>query len=190
MSAEFRLFENEFQKSMERIDFLINSMRNAQETNKSCSSVVEEVNTMLEDCKEMIKGIELDITSLDVTTKKSYREVILVRKSDLRSAKIRLDNEQSKVSGKSVLLGEKSLASRDKFHTVQDKIADQDDMIKNAMKSVAEMEDIGSSITLELNQNREKIETVRGKVVEVNSIANAAEKQTKQMQKRENCRIF
>ena len=120
--CDFSLFEREFGESLRKAINLIDSLPSCQDS-KSKSASVDSINALLGDCGELIKGIELDITSLDVSTKKKYRDILLQRKSELRGAKNRLDNNQlnNASSNRHELIGERSQASREKFLSLQDK---------------------------------------------------------------------
>lgn len=65
------------------------------------------------------------------------------------------------------------------------RIANQNLVIEQALRTVAETEDVGHEIIDELKSNREKIESSSAKAKEVGGMTDAANKLIKRMTKRE-----
>jgi|AntAceMinimDraft_1070359.scaffolds.fasta_scaffold50197_3 chromosome segregation ATPase len=72
---------------------------------------------------------------------------------------------------------------------ITSKIENQNEMILNAQRAVAETEEVGNDIVEELKGNREKIVSVRDKTTELNANVDDAATRLDSMQRREKCVI-
>ena len=90
---------------------------------------------------------------------------------------------------RSQLINDKSISDRERMMSVQDKLNRQNNSIMNATKVLEETEEVGVSITKELEVNRTKIEEAGNKTNQINADLDSAKKMLKSMQSRENCSI-
>ena len=164
----YKMYEEELMKGLNSIDEGLNSNSN--------------IDSILIECNDILKQMEIEARQIasfdkkkDCLSKISNYKNTLMRKKELGQ--------------RSQLIGDKSIADRERMITVQDKLNRQNDTILNAHKCVAETEEVGVNITKELIDNRTKIETAGNKSKEVNADLDTASKMLKSMQSRENCNI-
>ena len=137
----------------------------------------------LQELTVLIKQMEMEARSCeDPTFKKALQDKILQHKNSL--AQIRNQNEEAQ---RSDLIGNKSVAQRQRLEDANDKLLRQNEVLAHAQRTVAATEEIGLSISSELGQNRSKIEATTAKVNEFSSITDNAKGFVKRMENREKC---
>ena len=164
----YKMYEEELMKGLNSIDEGLNSNSNIDST--------------LIECNDIIKQMEIEARQIaSADKKKDYLSKISNYKTTLMRKK--------ELGQRSQLIGDKSIADRERMINVQDKLSRQNDTILNAHKCVAETEEVGVNITKDLSSCRTKIESAGNKSKEVNADLDTASKMLKSMQSRENCNI-
>ena len=115
----------------------------------------------------------------DPTQKKAQQDKILQHKKSVR--------ESCEETQRSDLMGNKSAGQRHRLQDANDQLLRQNELLANAQRTVAATEDIGTTISAELLQNRTKIEASTAKVNEFSAITDSAKGFVKRMENREKC---
>ena len=131
--------------------------------------------------KDLIKQMEMEArSSEDPTVKKALQDKIVRHKRSLTQV-----NEEAQRSN---VIGTKSSADqRQRLQDANDQLLRQNELLANAQRTVAATEDIGTTISAELLQNRGKIEASSAKVASFSSITEEAKGFVKRMDNREKC---
>jgi len=150
----------------------------------ACEGTQAEAQTLLKDAgmearmesdKEKKKALLGQVDEL----KKKFAKV----KQSLEAAQLRGDG------GTGAGIGNKTAAQRLRVEVVNDRIAQQNDAILAATRSVNETEEVGREIVSELASNREKIQGARDKTAELRGATDEASAGIKRMQNRDKCVI-
>lgn len=161
-----KIYENEF-------NTLLNSIDDGN------GNSVDEI---IANCNDCLKQLEIETRQLSSSEKKKH---YLVKITDYKNLLIR----KKEFVQRSQLINDKSISDRERMMSVQDKLNRQNNSIMNATKVVEETEEVGVSITKELEVNRTKIEEAGNKTNQINADLDSAKKMLKSMQSRENCSI-
>ena len=162
------IYENEFKTLLNSIDDNNNNNNNTDE--------------IIANCNDCLKQLEIESRQLlSAEKKKIYLSKIVDYKSLLMRKKESIQRSQ--------LINDKSISDRERMMNVQDKLNRQNVSIMNATKCVAETEEVGISITKELEVNRTKIAEASNKTKDINTDLDSAKKMLKSMQSRENCNL-
>lgn len=131
---------------------------------------------------DLLKQMSLEARSVsDAAQRQQLQDRLGRAKASVSSRKLELD--------RSALLSSSGDPVLQKERIVQDKIAQQNEKILAAHKSVAESEDVGADIVFELGRNREKIATTQAKASEFKGEIDHAAARLKSMENREKCTI-
>ena len=189
--AIFVAYEEEYVSTCNHLNTLItelHSSSSAAETNTHSSGKMGSINELLQQATDLIKQMEMEVRSQEPTAKKLLLEKVAQHKQTLVAHRSRFERAKEQ-SQRSNLLGTKSIEQRERFMDANDKLLLQNDKIANAQRTVAEVEDVGTDITNELQRNREKIQATHAKVDEFTSITDSARRLVKGMEDREKCCI-
>jgi hypothetical protein len=110
-----------------------------------------------------MKTMELEARNFDAGEKKRLLDKCAAYKKDQSDLKLQFDRVKDE-SQRSQLIGAKSGNQRGELMSTTHKIDEQNRMLENSLRAVAETEEVAGDISEELMRNREKIESVAGKV--------------------------
>ncbi len=131
--------------------------------NAKKSSKVSEVNGILDEMSSIVKQQEIEARGMDREGKRVSMERIGQNKDTITSIRGELSSTIARID-RSGLIGGRSGEDRRRLIDANEKIANQNLTIERATKTVAETEDVAGEIMEGLKQNRETIESIKGKV--------------------------
>jgi len=188
MSGIFEAYDQEFNALSREISNASNDFRDTESSSKR-DIQAKQIDGLMSQASELIKQMEVEVRSLDASTRKSLTEKVTQYKRALASLKTDFNSRRNQADNSS-LLGTKSGADRQRLLDTNDKIARQNEMIANASKTVAETEEVGLEITSELARNRQKIESSQAKAGEFTGMTDVARRMLGSMQRRDTRQKF
>ncbi len=138
----FDAYDQEFNSLCQEIAKNISELKgySTSDADKS-SGLIRQCDGLLSQASDLIKQMEVEIRSHDPATRKAlidkvngYKKSLLKHRSDFERGK-----EQAQ---RSSLIGDKSIEHRQKYLDANDKLARQNDMIANSLRTVAETEEV------------------------------------------------
>eukprot|EP00600_Ochromonadales_sp_CCMP1393_P009012 CAMPEP_0174969010 /NCGR_PEP_ID=MMETSP0004_2-20121128/8484_1 /TAXON_ID=420556 /ORGANISM="Ochromonas sp., Strain CCMP1393" /LENGTH=181 /DNA_ID=CAMNT_0016218371 /DNA_START=159 /DNA_END=701 /DNA_ORIENTATION=- len=142
-------------------------------------AIGKSIQELFDQSKELIEQAEVEARSHASKERRELTEKLRSYKDDVQKLRSEYDGALFQ-NQKAQLTGQKG-EDRGRFLDVNEKIRNQNEMIENAKRTVAESEDIGLETLGELERNREKIESAREKNQEFAAITEDADKRLKSM---------
>lgn len=120
MTSVIDAYELEYDQHIREVSTLINAMKAEDNFNKVCEEKAKEISKHFDQVNDLVKQIEMDARSVDLTNKKIMLDKVGLFKKTLSSKKSELERvkEEKKRSG---LLGEKSIEHRNRMLSTNDK---------------------------------------------------------------------
>lgn len=134
--------------------------------NSKKSSSISQVNAALDEMSSIVKQQEIEARGMDREGKRLSLEKIGQNKESITAIRGELNSTVARVD-RSGLIGGRSGDDRRRLIDANEKLANQNLAIERATKTVAETEDVAGEIMEGLKQNRETIESIKGKVSSV-----------------------
>lgn len=131
--------------------------------NAKKSSSISQVNAALEEMSSIVKQQEIEARGMDREGKRLSLDKIGQNKESITAIRGELNATVARVD-RSGLVGGRSGDDRRRLIDANEKLANQNLAIERATKTVAETEDVAGEIMEGLKQNRETIESIKGKV--------------------------
>lgn len=181
----FDAYDSEFSALSQDISKNISEYRTYSSNPEKSSNLVKHVDALLIQAGDLVKQMEVEIRSHDSATRKVLSEKITQYKKSLSSLRSDFERARTESQRANLSMDSKSVADRERFKNVNDKLSRQNDMILNAQRTVGETEDVALEITTELAKNREKIESAHSKVREFSGMTDSARRLIHSMNKRE-----
>ncbi len=177
----FERYDEEYKGITQQITTSIGNLNYATGDQSSTLNITA---GLLKQADDLIKQMDMearDAGDRELQKKtRTYKKTLQSLRSDFQTAKGKLDHE-SLMAGS----GSKNDQDRGRLQMVNDGLSRQNDTLNNARRVIAETEDVALEVTEELGRNREKIQSARGKVMEVGGMTNQARRLVQSMSKRE-----
>ena len=122
-----------------------------------------EVNQAIDAMSASVKQQELEARTLDKESKRVSLEIVSRNKDTITNMKQELNSAIAKVD-RSGLMGGRSGEDRSRLISANEKLANQNVTIERLHRIVGETEEVAGEITEGLAQNRETIQSIKGKV--------------------------
>lgn len=154
--------------------------------------MLQQTGQVLTQAKQLIEQMQLQLRSLDKASRRELTTKVNLYKSSLKG--LEDDYERARqAEERSNLLGDPggdgiSLVSREQRGRMQnatERARAQNDVLQNAIQTVADTEEVADSIADELGRNREKIESAHRRVKEVDSLTGNARRIIRSMADRD-----
>lgn len=124
---------------------------------------ISEANAALDALTSTVKQQEIEARSMGRDEKKMLMDKISQNKDSISSLRAELNTTIAKVD-RSALIGGKSGEDRRRMIDTNEKLANQNVTLERLHKTIAETEEVADEVVSGLKQNRETIESIKGKV--------------------------
>ncbi|EWM28770.1 vesicle transport through interaction with t-snares 1a [Nannochloropsis gaditana] len=186
MTDIFESYEDEFRALAGDCQKKLSNLLTYETHGDKIQSLLRQASPQVTQLEGLIKQMKLEVRSLDAGTKaalsakvQTYERVLTGVKADLGRAREREEKDALLGAGGGV-----SMVQRQRLLETSERLAHQNRTIDNARKVMAETEQVGIHIGEELESNREKIQSIRGKVGEGQGMTEHARKLVKEMTSR------
>lgn len=127
------------------------------------NSKISEINAILDEMASLVKQQEIEARGMDREERRLSMEKTGQNKETITSMRGEMTSTSARID-RSGLVGGRSGEDRRRLIDANEKLANQNLAIERAMKTVNETEDVAGEIVEGLKQNREVIESIKGKV--------------------------
>lgn len=183
MTSIYEEYEKEYLITCESIQTNISTLQQVE--GKAANDLINTIESQLTQVKGELKQMDMEVRGMDSENRKQYSVKVSQHRNNL--SQYEADYNRTKLSTqKSSLIGSKSEEQRQKMFAIPDKMNKQNQLILDATRSVEESIGVGTSIIGELDNNREKIQSIQGNVNTFDGTMQTAEKTVNSMQKRAN----
>lgn len=131
--------------------------------NSKKTSLVSQINKILDEMASIVKQQEIEARGMDKEGKRLSMEKTGQNKEAITSLRGETSTTVARID-RSGLIGGRSGEDRRRLIDANEKLANQNLAIERATKTVVETEDVAGEIIEGLKQNREIIESIKGKV--------------------------
>ena len=160
----FEIYEEEVMNVSKSIEVSIGELHFFISKNEKSDATIEILDELFVQCSDLVKQMEVEGRSQDPATRRLLTDKLVNYKKNLANQRITYERAKEKAQ-RSSLLGTQSIQDRQKMIDTNEKINKQNDIIANALRTVAETEEVGKEIASELSSNTEKIKSTREKVL-------------------------
>mmetsp|Transcript_23800 Transcript_23800/g.74369 ORF Transcript_23800/g.74369 Transcript_23800/m.74369 type:complete len:212 (-) Transcript_23800:52-687(-) len=183
----FDQYESELTEVLDQAETKLGCLAASSE-NETRKALAKDLKSLLEAASDLSKQLDVEARSGgDARAALSERQAPL--KARLRTARARFTEAREEIDRENVLGVRNPLnasaQSRGRLVGANDRLQQQNDLVRGALEIAHETEQTAIDITQELGRNRETIQSIRGHVADTSGSLGAARNLIASMQKRE-----
>ncbi|CAJ1954391.1 unnamed protein product [Cylindrotheca closterium] len=144
----------------------------------------ENASDLLKKCRKLMTKLESEtMNAEDASQEQEYIDTVLACKMQLQSYSLINDQRDELFVGANTT-PQTPAARRDGPPSSSDPLSRQNDMVRNALQTMRETEEIGEEIGQELHRNRERLQNTKGNVTRIQDMTGQANNMLTSMIKR------
>lgn len=171
MTTIFDGYDEEYKSIASSISAKMNEIR-AHSDESTSSNNLNHVNDLITQASQLIQQMELEVRSLDASTRQQLSPKLSEYKGHLKDLKAEL----KKLTRDELFGTSSSSDSSERMKTASETLRGTSDRLSKARQIVADTEDVALEITEELGRNRERIQGTHDKVKNVKSMTQVGRK--------------